>query len=75
MPSRTVRYFRRVSRREYEPLATCKAGLRIELEARGLMWCPECKAAVSPLWDPKAVYEADVCPFGHSCSLLTAEEV
>lgn len=63
MTSRTVKYWHQIDEYTREPLATNWPGLRIEMQARGLLWCKSCKVAVDPegACDADSVY--DICPF------------
>lgn len=62
MSSRTVRYWLKLSETEFEPLATDRAGLAIECEARNLMWCKTCRATVE-LEGSLDVTGHERCPF------------
>lgn len=63
MPSRTVRYWHKIDDDAFEPLATDRAGLRIECQARGLKWCSRCRAAVAPEGRLDVDGIIDLCPF------------
>ena len=63
MPSRTVKYWLKLSEMEFEPLAISRAGLAIECEAKGLMWCKTCEAAVETEGYLDATGLNGRCPF------------
>lgn len=59
---RTVKYWHRSNATTWEPLATNRAGLKIECKAKGLMWCMGCQAAVKPEEEPGSDGLENICP-------------
>lgn len=64
----TVRYWRKITATNLEPLATSKTELRIECQAKDLEWCLGCIAAVKPESRLMASGLYNVCPF---CGMAT----